>query len=136
MMAPEVYEQARADAPIHVQIWRPRIQSSPPRIDVVRVEGRIVRIFRNQGGVVRWGQKVTFTVPVISPNGPPRTPMPGADIRHKWERIGPSRCLEAFLEAWDGEIQLVRSQVAPIRRPSLRPICGPTVKGFVCPGNL
>jgi hypothetical protein len=134
MMAPEVYERARADAPLHIQVWRARTQSSPPSVDVVRINGRVVRIFRNHGGVLRWGQKITFTVPIIGPNRGP--PMPSGNIRHAWERIGPSRYLEAFLEAWDGELHLVRSQVAPIRRPSLRPVCGPSVKGFVCPGNL
>ena len=29
MMAPFVYEQARAEAPMHGQIWRPRIETSP-----------------------------------------------------------------------------------------------------------
>jgi hypothetical protein len=136
MMAPEVYEEARAEAPLHVQIWRPRVQSSPPSINVVRINGRVVRIFRNHGGVLRWGQRVTFIVSVTSPNAEPRRPMPSGEIHHAWERIGPSRYLEVFLEAWDGEIHLVRSQIAPIRRPSLHPICGPEVKGFVCPGNI
>jgi hypothetical protein len=135
MMAPYFYEQARANASIHVQIWRSRVESSPRNIGSIRINGRVVRIFRNRGRVLRWGQKVSFMTPVINPMEA-STPEPGGDIRHAWERIGPARYLEAFLESQEGEILLVRSQVAPIRRPTLHPVCDPTVKGFVCPGNL
>jgi hypothetical protein len=136
MMAPEVYERARADAPIHVQVWRPRVETSPPRANHVRIDGRVVRLFRNHGGVLHWGQRVSFSVSVRSPNAPPEAPMLGGEIRHAWERIGPARYLEAFLQSWDGKIELVHSQVAPIRHPTLRPVCDHTVHGFVCPGNV
>jgi hypothetical protein len=135
MMAPHVYEQARANASIHVQIWRSCIDSSPRNTDSLRINGRVIRIFRNRGRVLHWGQKVSFTIPIINPIEA-STPMLSGDIHHAWERIGPARYLEAFLESWKGEIHLVRSQVAPIRRPTLHPVCGPTVKGFVCQGNL
>ena len=36
--------------------------------------------------------------PVINPMEA-STPEPGGDIRHAWERIGPARYLEAFLES-------------------------------------
>jgi hypothetical protein len=134
MMAPEVYEQARANAPMHVQIWRPWMDSSPRDASFVRLDGRVVRIFRNRGGALRWGQKVSFPVSIINPNAA-SIPMPSGEIHHAWERIGPARFLEAFLEAWDGEIHLVHSQVAPIRRPTWHPVCGPDEKGFVCRGN-
>lgn len=135
MMAPEVYEQARANAPMHVQIWRPCIEPSPQNTPFIRINGRVVRIFQNRGGVLHWGQKISFTVSVISSRAAP-IPMPSGDIHHRWERIGPVRFLEAFLEAWGGEIQLVHSQVAPIRYPTLRPVCDPNDKGFLCQGNL
>ena len=133
MMAPEVYERARADAPMHVQIWRPSVESSPRDASYVRINGRVVRIFRNQGGVLQWGQKISFPVSIVDRNA---IPMPSGEIRHAWERIGPARFLEAFLEAWEGEIHLVHSQVAPIRHPTWRPVCGPDEKGFLCRGNM
>lgn len=135
MMAPEVYEKLRATAPIHVQVWRPRLERSPRNTDAICIDGRVVRIFRDRERELRWGQKISFTVPVINPiEG--SIPMPGGAIRHPWERIAPARYVEAFLESWEGKIQLVHSQIAPIRHPTLHPVCGPTVKGFVCPGNL
>jgi len=41
-----------------------------------------------------------------------------------------------FLESWNGEIHLVRSQVIAIRHPTLHPVCGPDAKGFICEGTF
>ena len=133
MMAPFIYERARAEAPMHVQIWRPHTASSPRAVPVGRIDGRVVRIFRDRGRVLQWGQRVRFTVPVIDRKA---SPSPSGVIYHAWDRIGPARFLEAFLEAWEGQIHLVHSQVAPIRRPTVRPICGADQKGFLFHGNI
>ena len=132
MMAPFVYEKARAEAPMHVQIWRPRIETAPHNDSVVRIDGRVVRIFRDRRSDLCWAQRVRFVVPIIDHASKSE---PSGDIRHAWERIGPIRFLEAFLEAWEGQIHLVHSQIAPIRHPTLHPICGPDEKGFLCQGN-
>ncbi|MCL2453245.1 MAG: hypothetical protein FWD08_06320, partial [Alphaproteobacteria bacterium] len=130
-----VYEQARADAPFHVQLWRGRIEPQPANATSIIVTGRIVRLFRNKGRALHWGQKVSFTIPIVNPEGSD-TPVLDGTIRHAWESIGPARCLEAFLESWNGEINLVRSQVAAIRRPTWRPVCKPGAKGFLFEGNV
>jgi hypothetical protein len=135
MMSPHVYEEARASAPIHVQILKLGTTRRPSGSGAVRVSGFVVRIFRDSQRQVRWGQRVSFTVPVINRE---RTGAPelSGTIHHDWERMGRSRWLEAFLEYWNGEMHLVRSQIAAIRRPTAKPICGPDVKGFICPGNV
>jgi hypothetical protein len=133
MMGPQVYEKARADAPMHVQLWRSG--ALPPNGDSVRVTGLIVRIFRDRAHVLHWGQRVSFTIPVID-QGRLDAPMPGGTIYHDWERMGRARWLEAFLESSGGKIHLVQSQVAAIRGPTRRPVCGPDVKGFICEGNF
>ena len=46
-----------------------------------------------------------------------------------------SRFWEGFFEFWNGEFYLVHSQIAPIRRPTRRPVCGPDAKGFLFLGN-
>jgi len=135
MMAPFVYEQARADAPFHVQLWRGRIEPQPANATSIIVTGRIVRLFRNKGRALHWGQKVSFAIPIVNPAGS-GTPALDGTIRHAWESVGPARCLEAFLESWNGEIYLVRSQVAAIRRPTWRPVCKPGAKGFLFEGNV
>ena len=72
MMAPFVYERARAEAPMHVQIWRSRTEASPDDGSVVRIDGRVVRIFRDRGGDLHWGQRVKFVVPIIDRMRGPR----------------------------------------------------------------
>ena len=130
MMAPEVYERSRADAPIHVQIRRSDFGRARPG----RVEGRVLRIFRDSQYRLHWGQRIAFSVPVIEHTG--GAPMPSGDIHLDWDRLNAARWVEAFLEAWDGNIHLVRSQIAPIRGPTLKPVCGPGFKGFTYPGNF
>ncbi|MBS0221243.1 MAG: hypothetical protein JSR91_10925 [Proteobacteria bacterium] len=135
MMAPFVYEEARTEAPMHVQIWRPWLHSPHNETRIGRIDGRVVRIFRDRGRQLRWGQSVSFPVSIIDRKAQSPPTMSG-EIYHDWERIGPARFLEAFLEAWNGKIELVYSQIAPIRYPTLHPVCGPDQKGFVCLGNL
>jgi hypothetical protein len=101
----------------------------------VRVDGIVVRVFRDRKRQVHWGQRVRFNVPVINRE---RTTAPelSGTIYHDWDRMGRARWLEVFLEYWEGEIHLVRSQVTAIRHPTARPVCGPDVEGFICTGNV
>lgn len=135
MMGPYVYEEARANAPIHVQIRR--FGPAPRRAysDSVQVHGRVVRIFRDRFHALHWWQRLSFPIPVINRErtGPPEL---SGTIHHDWEWMGGARWLEVFLEPWNGELHLVRSQVLAIRHPTLRPVCGPDAKGFVCEGTF
>ena len=135
MMGPYVYEEARADAPIHIQIRRFGSANRSAGDDSVRVHGRVVRIFRDRERVLHWWQSLSFFIPVINRE---RTGSPelSGTIHHDWEWMGRARWLEVFLESWNGEIHLVRSQVLAIRHPTRRPVCGPDAKGFICPGNF
>ncbi len=134
MMAPHVYEEARANAPMHVQLLRIGALDRPGHSGSARIDGRIVRIFRDREHQLRWGQRVSFGVSVIdrSRSGPPEL---SGTIYHDGERLARSRWLEVFLEAWQGEIQLVRSQLLVIRHPTLQPVCGPDAKGFLPTGG-
>jgi hypothetical protein len=135
MMGPHVYEAARAEAPIHAQVWRLGPTRRERGSDSVRVRGCVVRIFRNRDRQVRWGQFVSFSIPVVNHE---RTDPPALSgtIYYDWEHLARTRWLEVFLECWEGQLMLVRSQVAGIRHPTVDPVCGPDVKGFVCPGNV
>jgi hypothetical protein len=135
MMAPFVYEEARANAPLHIQLHCRRRAPPPTDATSVRMTGRVLRIFRNRGGPLHFGQKISFLVPIKNSTSS-APPVLDGTIRHAWDRIGSARYLEAFVELWEGKFHLVRSQVAPIRRPTWRPICGPETKGFLCEGNL
>ena len=130
-MAPEVYQQARANAPMHVQLWHTSRRTLGRS---GRIEGRVVRVFRDQDHRLHWGKRVSFSVP-MSDRHSSEPPTPSGTIYLDPEWLCRTRWLEAFLEYWDGEFQLVHSQVCPIRRPTRVPVCGVDVKGFVCEGN-
>ncbi len=134
MMAPHVYEEARATAPIHVQLWQWRGAPAPPAGRSVLMVARVVRIFRDRSRALRIGQRVAFRVPIIQPSGPGGPELSGT-IRHNWDRLGRAHWLEAFMQSENGEIELVHSQIVAIRRPTLRPVCGADTKGFLCAGN-
>jgi hypothetical protein len=132
MMAPEIYQQARARAPMHLQLCR---TGSPARARAGWIDGRVVRIFRDQEHQLRWGQRISLSVPVIERNsGEPIAP--SGTIYLDGDYLGAARWFEAFVQFWDGQYQLVHSQICPIRRPTRAPVCGPDQKGFLCEGNL
>ncbi len=133
MMSPQVYADARAEAPIHVQLMRGGVRRQRQESGSVRVHGRVVRIFRDRERAVHLGQRLSFLIQIIDPDA---VPMPSGEIRHDWDYLGRARFIEAFLTSWQGEIHLVRSQVLGIRYPTLRPVCPPDAPGFLCPGNL
>ncbi|MGH7584119.1 MAG: hypothetical protein ACREL5_12920 [Gemmatimonadales bacterium] len=132
MMAPEVYQEARAGAPMHVQIWR---TGSPDATRAGRIDGRVVRIFRDHDRQLRWGQRIAFHVPVID-RASRDAPTAGGTIYLDGDHLVRTRWFEAFLASWDGVIHLVHSQICPIRHPTRRPVCGADAKGFLCEGNL
>lgn len=133
MMAPFVYEQARANAPFHVQLCRCYRVGLPDDTASLRVTCRVLRIFRNGGGSLHFGQRVSFTIPLINRAG---RPLLDGVIRLDPDYLFQARFWEAFLDGWDGEFHLVRSQIAPIRWPTWEPVCGPEIEGFLCRGNF
>ncbi len=135
MMSPQVYEEARADAPIHLQLWQFHGAGRRPDGGSVLAAAWVVRIFRDRDRVLHLGQRITFRVPVIHAYGPGGPELSGR-IYHDWDRLGRARWLEAFMESADGQFELVLSQIAAIRRPTMRPVCGPDEKGFLCAGNV
>ena len=135
MMAPFVYEEARADAPIHVQLWQPAGLKQPRRGTSVRTTTRVVRIFRDRDRALYLGKRISFHVPVVTPIGSDGPELSGT-IYHDWDRMGRAHWLEAFMESSDDGFDLVLSQIVAIRHPTRRPVCGPEEKGFLCAGNV
>jgi hypothetical protein len=132
MMAPFVYEEARANAPLHAQLVR--YDPTAPQADTssIHATGRVLRIFRNQGRPLYLGRKISFFIPTSGGEG---APMLDGTIRLKPAYLYQSRFWEGFFEFWDGEFHLVRSQIAPIRRPTWRSVCSPDAKRFLVEGN-
>jgi hypothetical protein len=134
MMSPQVYENARANAPMHVQLIRVGAVHRPEYSDSVRIRGRIVRIFRDREHALHFGEAISFTVPGTG-RSPSEPPMLSGTIYHDGERLARARWVEAFLESWNSEMQLVRSQLIVIGHPTLRPVAGPDAKGFLPSGE-
>jgi hypothetical protein len=134
MKPPWAYEEARRNAPIHAQFMAIRWGRSTP-LRPGQITGRAVRIFRDDPHALHFGKRITFYVPIIIPREAGSV-MPGGTIYHDWERINSAKWLEAFLYTSENGFHLVESQIAPIRRPTLRPVCGPDTKGFCCEGNV
>ena len=70
MMSPQVYEEARANAPIHVQLWQFRGANRSYEAGSVRAVARVVRVFRDRDHGVYLGKRIAFSVPVIHRSGP------------------------------------------------------------------
>lgn len=134
MMAPHVYEQARANAPIHLQMLRTGRVDWQPGSDSARVTGRIVRIFRDRDHQVHLAQRITVAVSVSarSRSGPP---ILNGTVSYDIERLRRARWFELFLQEWNGDLLLVRSQLSMIRHPTVRPVVGPDVKGAFAPSQ-
>ena len=134
MMAPEVYERARADAAMHVQLLRVGALERPGHEASARVHGRVVRVFRDRDRRLHWAKGIAFDVSIIdrSRSGPPEL---SGRIYHDGDRLARARWLEVFLDYDQGEFRLVRSQLVVIRRPTWEPVCGPEAKGFLGEGG-
>lgn len=133
MKPPWAYEEARRDAPIHAQLMLSgsRRRSQRPG----QITGRVVRIFRDDTSALRFGKRISFSVPIVDRDQSGPVMLDGT-IYHDWERISSAKWLEVFLHASEDGFELVESQVAPIRWPTFRPVCGPDTKGFCCEGNV
>ncbi len=134
MMPPWVYQYARAEASVHVQL---RCEAVGPLVGperIMRIRGQIERIFRDRTGTLRCGQRIAFTVPVSNPFAE-ADQTPSGTIYHNPDRLCRARWLEGFFE-WDGELHLIHSQITPILGPTGEPVCRPEDESFLCAGNV
>lgn len=135
MKPPWVFEKARREAPIHAQLRILHLGAQPEQHGSVAIVCRVVRIFRDDAHSLRKGARVRVRVSVTGRN---RSDAPALDgtIYHAWQRIESAEWIEVFLCPSDDGVELVESQLAPIRRPSREPVCDPEEPGFLCAGDL
>ena len=131
MMPPWAFKAARAEAAMHLQLFA--VNDREER-KMGKIRALVIRRFRNAGKVVGLGQLLSFRVPVIGASN--RVPTPGGPIELRGGDIAASRWLEGFFEMDQEKPAVVRSQIAPIRRPTWRPVYPADFEGFVFPGNL
>lgn len=132
MMPPWAFKAARDEASMHIQV---RALNNSAERQAGKVRTRVVRVFRDKRNDVYLGKLLEFRVPVISPSCCSLAQL-GGPIELHGTNLAASRWLEGFFELSEGKLHLVRSQIAPIRRPTLRPVYPLEIEGFVFPGNL
>lgn len=138
-IAPEYFQQARAEAPIHLQL---RLEKRPDHADS-SVGGKIVRIFRDDAQRLRRGERIRFD---IRWNDSDRArgardepPVLGGQrfaLDIAWLKA--ARYLEAYLTpAWRdgradsaGGFDVVRDQVTALRHTTATPVNPPDREGY------
>jgi len=130
-IAPEYFQEARATAPIHLQL---RLEKRPDNRDS-SAGGKIVRIFRDDAHLLRRGERLFFRISwsdgARRDAARDQTPMPGRQrfaLDIAW--LEAARFLEAYLApAWRdgrkdprGGFEVVRDQVTALRRATTEPV--------------
>ena len=129
-IAPEYFREARAEAPIHIQV---KLERLPDNADS-SAGGKIVRIFRDDAHRLERGERISFRIrwndSACDSGARDEPPMPGGQrfaLDITWLRA--ARFLEAYLmPAWRdgredprGGFEVVRDQVTALRCATAAP---------------
>ncbi len=119
VMPPEVYQKARVDAPLHVQVAISDVALPEATPSSCIVSGKVVRIFRDTAGALSVGDKVAF--PVSCSRAGDRVPIGGV-LWTNADALAGARFIEAYLTgpAPSFDVALYQSQI--IEEPSESPL--------------
>jgi len=134
-ISPEVYRQARLDAPVHLQIEIRERPDFTSRYDAeaANVRGPIVQLFRDQTGRFRLGDWVGLNIPWVHPRpgGGSGPAMPG---RHSFdvtpELLRGAAAIEAYLSVDDQNLAVVWDQWTLLGRPTSQPANPAEAQGY------
>lgn len=118
VMPPAVYEQARDDAPYHVQVAVRSVAVADQTPGACTVSGEVVRIFRDTGGRLAVGEPVTFSVSCTRAGD--RVPIGGV-LWTDAARLSAARFVEAFLLGVPPDLSVALYQSRIIEAPSETP---------------
>jgi hypothetical protein len=115
-LPPEVYAQARVDAPHHVQLRIERVTGLPWHQDhgACEVRGDVVRVFK---GDIAEGDELTLRIDCAKPRA--RLPNGGA-LWTSWRALEEARVVEAYLGA---DKAVASWQTVLLSEPSDEPAC-------------
>jgi len=120
VMPPEVYQKAREDAPLHVQVAISDVAVPEATPSTCIVSGEIVRIFRDTAGVLAVGDAVEF--PVSCSRAGEQVPIGGV-LWTDADALAEARFLEAYLigsgPSFDVALYQLRLIAAPSEAPQL-----------------
>lgn len=118
MMAPEVYQEARAEAPYHVQVAIDDVSVPDETPDDCTVRGKVVRIFRDAPGKLMDGASLTFPIACIRDGD---SPFVGGTIWTQVEDLSRARFIEVYLVDRDGGLDTALWQSRIIEEPTDTP---------------
>ncbi len=121
-LPPEVYAQARVDAPNHVQIRIERVSGLPWYLDhgPCEVRGDVLRVFK---GDIEEGEELRLKIDCAKP----RARLPdGAALWTSWRALEEARVLEAYL---DDDRAVASWQTVLLSEPSDEPACPEDAEG-------
>ncbi len=120
VMPPEVYQKARMEAPLHVQVAISDVAVPEATPSACIVSGKIVRIFRDTAGVLSLGDPVEF--PVSCSRAGDRVPIGGV-LWTNADALAEARFIEAYLiqsgPSFDVALYQSRIIAAPSEAPEL-----------------
>lgn len=118
MMPPWVYEEARAEAPYHVQIAIEAVKAPAKTPGNCEVSGKVVRIFRDTAGTLSDDQHVTFPIACIRSDS---EVYPGPAIWTSIKDLVDASYIEVYLVDGDNGLEPAKWQSRIIEEPSSEP---------------
>ncbi len=126
-LPPYAYEEARREAPYHLQVAVERVAPPASTPGFCDVTGKIVTLFRDKSGALALGQAIGFKMACIRETDD--TPLSGT-IYTDLTQLTQAKYIEAYLADQDGGLKVALSQALIIEAPSSTPQL-PVVQGRV-----
>ena len=109
-MAQAVYEEARANAPFHLEVSIAAMTAGAEAIDQCRVDAVVVDVLRDDSGMLVTGDRVAFTVDCLRTDADPNE-IPDCVFFEQVEELVPGALIDVYLEAAGAGYAVVRGQV-------------------------
>lgn len=97
MMAPAFYEEARATAPLHLEVTITAMRSDGAAIGDCRVEGEVATVFRDDSGLLAPGDSIAFEVDCLRADADPNE-IPDCVLFERTEDLVAGATLDVYLE--------------------------------------
>ncbi len=117
-MPPAVYQKARADAPLHVQVAIADVAIPELTPSSCLVTGEVVRVFRDTPGVLSVGDTIDFAVSCSRAGD--RVPI-GGTLWTNADALSAARFIEVYLIDSGSSFEVARDQSRIIEAPSDAP---------------
>lgn len=118
VLPPEVYQEARAEAPFHIQVAVEDVTVPDTTPGDCTVSGKILRIFRDTPGTLADDQQITFP---IACNRSDSEVFPGPVLWTATQELTDARYIEVYLVEGEHGLATAKWQSRIIEEPSSQP---------------